>query len=148
VTRPAPALFVAVVFLLAAGRATPGTGKDDARAAADKFGGALTGAQASALRPILPERGKVHLALTRLAQEEGSFGASQVEAVFRDSLAAVVVSSFDVVRLESDEKTFALVHARSALTDRQGRPCRVSLHLSFQPENGSWVLREIKESLE
>lgn len=147
-TRRALAFLVSVVLLLAGGFATSGTGKSEARAAADKFGAALTGAQASALRPILPARGKVYLALTRLAQEEGSFGASQVEAVLRDSLAVVAVTSFDVVRLESDEKTFALVHAQSALTDRQGRPCRVSLHLSFQPENGSWVLREIKESLE
>lgn len=142
---------LAAILLLAAiapGLARSGTGKAEARAAAGQFGAALTGAQTSSLRPILPTRGKVRLALVRLAQEEGSFGAGQVEAVFRDSLAVVIVKSFEVVRLESDEKTFAVVHARVVLKGRDGRPARVSLHLSFQPESDAWVLREIKESME
>ena len=140
-----------VVFAFAAllpSAALPGTTKADARAAANRFGAALTGARAADVRSVLPEHGKVRIALGRLAQEEGSFGAGQVEALFRDSLAQVTVHSFEVVRLESDEKTFALVHGRASLTDRQGRACRIALHLSFQPENGSWVLREIKEILE
>ena len=125
-----------------------GTAKEEARQAARRFGAALTSSKASDLRPLLPTRGNVTLALNRLAQEEGSFGPSQVEAVFRDSLAQVVVRSFEVLRLESDEQTFALVHARASLTDRQGRPCRLSVHLSFQPEDDTWVIREIKETLE
>jgi hypothetical protein len=50
--------------------------------------------------------------------------------------------------VESDGSSFALVHARASLTDRQGRACRVGVHLSFQPEDGAWVIREIKEILE
>jgi hypothetical protein len=141
--------------LLAAALAVPlflpcgaGTTKDDAKAAALRFGAALTGAHASGLRELLPRHGTVRLTLAKLTSEEGSFGAGQVEAVFRDGLAQVRVHSFDVVRLESDEKSFALVHVRVALTDRQGRACRVALHLSFQPEDGAWVIREIKEILE
>lgn len=145
---PRPFAALVATALLIPGVAWPATGKDEARAAADKFGAALTGSAAGALRPILPTKGKVFLALSRLAEEQGSFGAGQVEAVFRDSLAQVSVKLFEVVRLESDGKTFALVHGRASLTDRNGRACRVSLHLSFQPENGAWVLREIKESQE
>ncbi len=141
------AVVVALVVALAAPLRAE-TGKEEAREAARRFGAALTSAQPSHLRSLLPARGKIYLALTRLAQEEGSFGAGQVEAVFRDSLAQVVVRSFEVIRLESDGVTFAVAHARAGLTDRQGRPCRVSLHLSFQPEDNAWVIREIKETLE
>lgn len=143
-------LSVLVVPLLAALSipSVAGTGKDEAREAARRFGVALTSAQASALRPLLPARGKVVLSLGKLAQENGSFGAGQVEAVFRDSLALVVVRSFEVIRLESDSSTFAVAHIGASITDRQGRPSRVTLHLSFQPEDGVWVIREIKETLE
>lgn len=139
---------VCALALLLPSAAYSGTTKEEARAAASRFGAALTGARAADVRPLLPEHGKVRLVLGRLAQENGSFGAGQVEALLRDSLAQVAVHSFDVVRIESDEKTFALVHGRAALTDGNGRACRVALHLSFQPEKGSWVLREIKEILE
>ncbi len=124
------------------------TGKEEAKDAARRFGVALEAAQPSALRPLLPARGKVLLALQRLAQENGSFGAGQVEAVFRDSLTLVVVRSFEVIRIESDARTFAVAHGRATITDRQGRPSRVLLYLAFQPEDGVWVIREIKETLE
>lgn len=138
---------IAVVILLSP-HPLAGTGKEEARGAAGRFGDALTSAESSLLRPILPSRGKVHLAMAKLAREEGFFGASQVEAVFRDLLAQVDVRSFEVLRLESDGQTFALIHGRAALTNREGRACRVSLHLAFQPEDGNWVIREIKETLE
>jgi hypothetical protein len=142
------ALFAVALAVLIPSAAHSGTTKDEARAAASRFGAALTAARAADVRSMLPAHGKVRIALARLAQENGSFGAGQVEALLQDSLARVSVQSFEVLRLESDEKTFALVHGRVALTDQQGRACRVVLHLSFQPENGSWALREIKETLE
>jgi hypothetical protein len=69
---------------------------DGARAAAATFGSALVAGSAEALRPILPERGRVHVSLKRMGPEEGMFGARQVEALFRDFLAKGKVASFDV----------------------------------------------------
>lgn len=125
-----------------------GTTTDDARRAAGTFGRALTTAQAATLRPILPERGKVHLALARLGPENGLFGASQVEAIFRDFLAGGSVAGYEVLRCESDGKTSALARARATITDRDGRRGPIALHLGFGPEDGRWVLREVKESAE
>lgn len=142
-------LVTAVLFL--AGLWIPsaaGTGTDEARDAARRFGLALTSANASALRPLLPARGKVVLALSRLAQESGSFASGQVEAVFRDALAVVAVRSFEVLGMESDARSFALASARASITDRQGRAAIVPIHLAFQPEDGVWVIREIRETLE
>ena len=121
---------------------------DGARAAAETFGRALVARKAEALKPILPESGRVHMTLTRLGPEEGSFGARQVEALFRDFLAKGSVSSFDVVRCESDGKRSALAHGRAAITDRSGRGGRVAFHLGFEPEGARWVLREVKETAE
>jgi len=124
------------------------TGEEEARRSARLFGQALTSGQASLLRTILPESGKIHLAAPRLGPEEGYFGASQVEALLGDFLSQGSVRSFEVLRLESDGKTNALARARAVLTDRQGRPARLGIHLSFQTEDDRWVLREIKETLE
>jgi hypothetical protein len=121
---------------------------DGARAAAATFGRALVKGSAEALRPILPERGRVHLTLARLGPEEGLFGARQVEAVFRDFLASGKVASFDVVRCASDGGRSALAHGRAAIVDRDGRSGRIGLHLGFEPEGERWVLREVKETAE
>ena len=139
--------FVGAAFL-AAGTASAAAGEEDARKAARLFGQALTSGQASLLRSILPEGGKIHLAASRIVPEEGYFGASQVEALLGDFLSQGSVRSFELLRLESDGKTNALAHARAVLTDRQGRPARLGIHLAFQTEENRWVLREIKETLE
>ena len=143
--------FVSVCLLaalLAAGSLLGATGEDDARRSARLFGQALTTGQASLLRPILPASGKVHLAVSSLVPEEGYFGASQVEALLADFLSQGSVRSFEVLRLESDGKTNALARGRAVLTDRQGRPVRLGIHLAFQTEDDRWVVREIKEILE
>lgn len=142
------ALLLFVMLVTPVGSPWAGTGKDDASEAARRFGSALTSASSSSLKPLLPVRGTVHLALKRLAQEEGSFGSSQVEAVFHDALSRVVVRSYEVIRIECDGQTMAVVRGRAGLTDAQGRSGQVSLHLSFQPEDGRWVIREIKENVE
>lgn len=121
---------------------------DDARTAAMTFGRALVAGSAQALRPILPERGRVHLTLSRLGPEEGSFGARQVEALFRDFLAGGKVAAFDVLRCESDGRRSALAHGTAAITDRDGRSGRIGLHLGFESEGERWVLREVKETAE
>ncbi len=142
------ALAVVAIALAAAHPARAATDEEDARKAARLFGQALTSGQASMLRPILPDGGKVHLAASRLVPEEGYFGASQVEALLGDFLSQGSVRSFELLRLESDGKTNALVQARAVATDRQGRPARLGIHLAFQAEQNRWVLREIKETLQ
>ena len=121
---------------------------DGARAAAATFGRALVAGSAEALRPILPEHGRVHLTLARLGPEEGLFGARQVEALFRDFLASGKVASFEVLRCDSDGPRSALARGRAAITDREGRTGRIGLHLGFEPEGERWVLREVKETAE
>jgi len=144
--RAAPSC-LAVVLLLAVTPATAETG-DGAEAAAKTFGRALVAGSAEALRPILPERGRVHLTLARLGPEEGLFGARQVEALLRDFLASGKVNSFDVVRCENDGRRSALAHGVAAIIDRDGRQGRIGLHLGFEPEGERWVLREVKETAE
>lgn len=119
-----------------------------ARAAARQFGQSLVASQPASLRAILPESGNVRLVLTRLGPENGSFGASQVEALFRDFLSVGQVRSFEVLRLQSDGASSALVQGRAVIVDRDGRPGRVGLHLAFEPEGSRWVLREVKETIE
>jgi hypothetical protein len=146
--RRGPASVFLLASLLAAGSLLAATSEDDARRSARLFGQALTTGQASLLRPILPASGKVHLAVSRLVPEEGYFAASQVEALLADFLSQGSVRSFEVLRLESDGKTNALARGRAVLTDRQGRPVRLGIHLAFQTEDDHWVVREIKETLE
>jgi len=140
------ALFGLAVALALAGNATAAAADDGAREAAMAFGRALVANDAAALAPILPQHGRVHLALIRLGPEEGRFGASQVVALFRDFLASGKFVAFDVVRLETDGSRSALAHGQAAIVDRNGRKGRIGLHLAFEAEGGRWVLREVKET--
>ena len=144
--RAAPFGFAVVLALTAT--LTHVDANDDARAAATTFGRALVAGSAEALRPILPERGRVHVTLGRLGPEEGLFGARQVEALFHDFLAKGKVESFDVMRCESDGRTSALAHGTAAIIDRDGRSGRIGLHLGLEQEAERWVLREVKETAE
>ena len=121
---------------------------DGGRAAATTFGKALTSAKADALRPILPERGRVRLILLRLGPEDGLFGAQQVEALFRDFLAHGTIASFDLTRFEGGDRGSALAHGTAAITDRGGRSGRIGLHIGLAQEGSRWVLREVKETAE
>jgi hypothetical protein len=141
----------ALVCLL--GLAPLHAGADDAplsREAAQKvavrFGQALTLSDAAKLKPMLPGEGKVRVRLLRLGPEQGSFGARQVEALLQDFLRQGTVPSFEVVRTEAADESYALVKARARVVDRNGADADVYLHLTFQPEGGRWVLREIRES--
>jgi hypothetical protein len=136
------------VILVLIATLTAAYGDDAVKAAAASFGRALVAKDAEALRPLLPERGRVHLTLARLGPEEGMFGSRQVEALFRDFLASGKVSSFDVGRCQKGADSSALVHGKATVTDRDGRSVRVGLHLAFEREGERWVLREVKETVE
>jgi hypothetical protein len=142
------AISVFAVALALNATAVAAGGDDGARRAAAIFGSALTGGHADGLRPILPQRGKVRLTLVRMGPEEGAFGANQVEALFRDFLAGGKVRSFAITRFECDGASSALAHGKAAITDKDGRNARIGVYLVLEPEDGRWVLREVKESAE
>ena len=137
---------LAVVLIACGASLAGGLATEDARGAAATLGRALTSSRADALKPILPAKGKVHLALARLGPEEGMFASPQVVAVFRDFLAGGRVTSFDVVSVDGDERTGAQALGRASIVDREGRKATIGLRLGFQPEDGRWVLREVKET--
>ena len=143
-----PTLPVILLAAAVAASGLAGDGDDGAKAAADVFAKALLAGRSESLRPILPESGKVHLALIKLGPEDGTFGASQVEAVFRDFLAAGRVTSFELSRCGRDGGSAALARGRATLVDREGRTATVGLHLGIQLEGTRWVLREVRESAE
>ncbi|HEX4823311.1 MAG TPA: hypothetical protein VFV19_03290 [Candidatus Polarisedimenticolaceae bacterium] len=136
---------LALVLAAAASPAAP-QGDDGGRQAAMRFGRALTSGKADALRPILPQKGKVKLTLAVLAQEDGAFAASQVEALFREFLAGGKVTSFEVTRFEGDGKAGAFAHANATVVDHEGHTVKLGIHLWLEPEGDRWVLREVKES--
>ena len=137
-------LLALVCALPSLAQTTPG--EEAARQAARAFGQALKKADASQMRPILPQRGKVQLRLVRLGPEEGFFSSGQVEALMRDFLKQGSVRSFDLLRTEQGPSGFGIVEARAMVTDRDGRVARLALHLAFEPEDDRWVLREMRES--
>jgi hypothetical protein len=125
---------------------TPGA--EPAVAAAREFARALTDADPSALKPLLPQRGKVKLRLDRLGPEQGAYSAGQVLALFDDFLQEGSVRSFKLAeRCEGDGETYALIHGIAHVIDREGREAEVALNLTFIPEDGRWILREIRETL-
>jgi hypothetical protein len=137
-------VLLGLLLVVAVMAQTPG--EDAARAAVESLGRGLTSGDLSLIRPLLPQEGKVQLNLARLGPERGSFSASQVEALLRDFMAQGSVQSFKSTRVEHDPNGVALASARVELTDKQGRPASVDLHLTFQPDGRQWVLREIRET--
>jgi hypothetical protein len=140
-------LVVALACLAAtATRESERLGENEARQAALQVGRALKQGDPSLLRSVLPARGNVRLRLQVLGPEDGSFSPSQVEALLQDFFRTGSARSFDLLSVEHDPQRYALARGRAMLTDRQGRPARVDLHLAFQPEDGRWVVREIRET--
>lgn len=115
---------------------------------AEHFGAALTTGDLKQLRLVLPDQGRVRLKLAHFGPADGQFSAGQVEAIFKDFLANGSVQAFEIARIEGDNVNYGVVAGRASLTDRSGRSRRVTLLLSFQPEAGRWVLREVKETEE
>lgn len=127
-------------------RGAPALGESEARSAAQQVGSALRQGNPSLLRPVLPARGNVQLRLQVLGPVDGSFSPGQVEALLRDFFRQGSANSFELLSVEHDPQRYALARGRATLTDRQGRPASADLHLAFQPEDGRWVLREIRET--
>jgi hypothetical protein len=126
-------------------QAAPSSSDPAAEAAAVAFGDALRG-DMERLSAVLPARGKVRLRLASFGAEDGLYSAGQVRAWLIDFLRSGRVGSFVVVRVECERGQVAMVHAKAAGTDRQGRALDVRLHLTLQPEERRWVLREVRET--
>jgi hypothetical protein len=141
-------LAASIVLLLLAAAVPAGAGltTEEARDAALKIGESLKNSDLQTLRAFLPYQGKVQLNLVCLGPVEGFFSSSQVEALLGDFLSQGSFRSFDLLAMENDPRHYAMAHARASLTDRQGHPARVDIHLAFQPEDERWVLREIRET--
>lgn len=138
---------LALLLTLAAAAAAAWAGDDGpAREAAARFGRALVSSNPSQLDALLPERGKVRMRLPCFGFEDGSYSASQVQAMLQDFLRQGRVHSFDLLRVGGDAVHHALVQGRARATDRHGRTTEIELHLTLQPEGERWVLREIRES--
>jgi hypothetical protein len=137
---------VLVGLLVASSALAEDPGEAAARAAVRDFGRGLTDGDVSLIRSLLPREGKVKLTLQRLGPEQGSFSASQVEALLGDFLDQGSVQSFQPTRVEQDPNGVALASARLEVTDKQGRAASIDLHLTFQPAGQDWVLREIRET--
>ena len=85
--------------------------------------------------------------LDHLGPEQGSYSAGQVIALFADFLREGSVRSFDIpLRSAGEQANYALVLGRAKVIDRQGRSAEIDLHLTFVPEDGRWILREIRET--
>jgi hypothetical protein len=140
---------VAIAALLVwAGAGTASARPEGAREVALQFGNALTSSAPDRLEPLLPASGRVRLKLFRMGTEDGFFGPLQVQAIFRDFLGVGSVRSFELIHLETDGRSYSLAHAQALVVDRQGRTASSDLRIAFQPEDGRWVIREIKESAE
>jgi len=114
---------------------------------AREFGRALTQAELSRLKPLLPRRGKVQLRLQHLGPEQGSYSAGQVLALLDDFLQVGSVRTFELSpRCEGDRRRYTLVRGQAEVTDREGRDVTIELHLTIVPEDGRWILREIRET--
>lgn len=117
----------------------------DPRKTVDAFGAALVQGNADGLRTMLPSEGKVRVRLVRLGPQDGALRGGQLHAVLQDFLERGSVQSFKLQTLEHSSR-LALASAKVGLTDEKGTPAEVWLHLSLEPENDRWVLREIRES--
>ena len=119
---------------------------DTPRVCAERFGAALRSGSARGIAPMLPQKGKVRLRLSRLGAEQGAYSAGQVQAVFQDFFKNGRVETFELLGPVPADERYALVRARAQLVDRHGMPSTVDLLLSLELESGHWVLRDIRES--
>jgi hypothetical protein len=135
---------LAVLLLILHGPAV-GSPTDSPRKAVDAFGAALIAGDADQLRAVFPSRGKVRVHLVYLGPEQGALRGSQLHAVLQDFLERGNVTAFEIRTVERSEHQ-ALASADVALIDPDGKRAKVRLHLSLEPEDDRWVLREMRES--
>ena len=140
----AAVLLLAVVLQQAP--AGEGLGEEQARAAANVFGTALTRGDSGLLVSILPTKGKVRTRLGCLSPEEGVFSPGQVQALFSDFLRQGTVRQFTVTRVDHSPGSHAFVRTEAEIVDPERRPRRVEIHLTFHAEEGRWILREVRAS--
>ena len=130
-----------IAFLLG----VPATAAAEPRQTVETFGKALVDGDAGKLSVALPATGKVRVHLVRLGPQDGALRGGQLGAVLQDFLERGSVTSFEIRTIEQS-KTLALATAVVGLVDAGGSRAKVGLHLSLEPENDLWVLREIRES--
>lgn len=147
VTLPWPVLLAVLLGLTSPIVAQDGPSPSgDPAEAAQVFRRAMQASDASLLRPILPSRGRVQLRFESLGDERGFFSAEQVESLIRDIFESDTTIDLAIDGVETEKGDYTLVHGSLKRTDSTGRASSARIHLAFQPEDGRWVLREIRET--
>ena len=147
--RPIFGVAFALALLWFAPGAAAETEADCARQAtgtAKAFGAALVEGSSTAIRVLLPSRGKVLLRLERFAPEQGYYSAGQVGALFRSFFEVGSVASYEVRRVDVGDDCRAIARLGVQATDREGRGIGLQVRLAIHREEDRWVVREIRES--
>jgi hypothetical protein len=103
--------------------------------------------EAARLRPLLPQRGKVQLALPSLGLDRGYFSGSQCEALLSGAFRRFPVQSFVSERQEQSSGADNRLTLRGLLIVEGGDEAavRLNLHFLLVQESDRWTLREIRE---
>ena len=122
-------------------------GEKEAHSAGQLFVRVLTSGQAARLDPILPDSGKIMVSLVGNNTRTSYFGVSQAKALLQAWLENGTGKDGKVLHVEVQDNSYARVELSIRRAVSGGAVRSVRFRLGFQPENGRWVLREIRESL-
>lgn len=136
-------LCIALVPLDAASAA----GEKEARGAGQLFADVLTTGQPARLDPILPASGKIMVSLAGRNAGTGYFGVSQAKALLQTWLENGTGKDGKILHVEVQDDSYARVELSIRRTVHGGAEQSARFRLGLQPENGRWVLREIRETV-
>jgi hypothetical protein len=122
------------------------TGRKEAGEVADRFAQALKAGEPEAIQTLLPRSGKILVSIPETGNGAGYFGKSQVAALFGRYLAEFNFSDCRIDHIEIQDSSYARVDLTANRTGPGDAVSAVVFRLALQPEQGRWVLREIRES--
>ena len=127
--------------------AASAVGEKEARGAGQLFTDVLTSGEPARLDPILPVSGKIMVSLAGENTGAGNFGVSQARALLQAWLKNGTGKDGKVLHVEVRDNRYARVELSIRRSVHGGAEQAVRFRLGLQPENGRWVLREIRESV-
>ena len=122
------------------------TGGEEAGQVAERFARVLNDRRPADLQEILPRSGKILISIPDAGRTAGYYGNSQVEALFTGYLAGTTFRDCRIDHIEVQDGSYARIDLTANRTGPDGEPAAVVYRLALQPEQGRWVLREIRES--
>jgi hypothetical protein len=123
------------------------TGRAGVDQAAARFAQAICSGNPDALHAILPQSGKILVSIPDAGHGAGYYGSSQVEALFGGYLAEYGYLECRIDHLELQDSSYARIDIIARRSGSGADRSPVVFRLALQPEQGLWVLREIRESL-